>query len=54
MVDETARNNFETATDGVQAYHNYFGTPTHDDRIWFELLTSWGLPSGVELESSCK
>ncbi|WP_413526203.1 DNA-3-methyladenine glycosylase I [Latilactobacillus curvatus] len=39
MVDETAKNNFETATDGVQAYHNYFGTPTHDDRIWFELLT---------------
>ena len=39
MVDETAKNNFKMATDGVQAYRRYFGTPTDDDQIWFELLT---------------
>lgn len=39
MVDETAKNNFKMATDGVQAYQHYFGTPTDDDQIWFELLT---------------
>lgn len=26
-------------TDGVQEYHAYFGTPTHDDHVLFELLT---------------
>lgn len=26
-------------TDGVQEYHDYFGTPTHDDHVLFELLT---------------
>lgn len=26
-------------TDGVQEYHTYFGTPTHDDHVLFELLT---------------
>ncbi len=26
-------------TNGVQEYHNYFGTPTHDDHVLFELLT---------------
>lgn len=39
MVDETAKNDFKIATDGIQAYHRYFGTPTDDDQIWFELLT---------------
>ena len=26
-------------TNGVQEYHAYFGTPTHDDHVLFELLT---------------
>ncbi|MCH5464622.1 DNA-3-methyladenine glycosylase I [Levilactobacillus tujiorum] len=26
-------------TDGVKEYHDYFGTPTHDDHVLFELLT---------------
>lgn len=26
-------------TDGVQEYDTYFGTPTHDDHILFELMT---------------
>lgn len=26
-------------TNGVQEYHAYFGTPTHDDHILFELMT---------------
>jgi len=26
-------------SNGTQEYHNYFGTPTHDDHVLYELLT---------------
>lgn len=31
--------NFETNLNGTAAYQQYFGTPTYDDHVWFELLT---------------
>lgn len=36
MLSSTDFSDF--TSNGVQDYHNYFGTPTHDDHVLFELL----------------
>lgn len=37
----------EIDVNGVQDYHRYFGTPTHDDHVLFELLIVGILQAGL-------